>query len=171
MKRQRHALKSARPTASVGAVKMMSAPPKDKDGKPKRGKPCQRDFGMPPPKAQDSFTDPESRFMKRTGGGVDYSDNAQTAVMRPCASWAKLPGSQRCLSLSTCRSRPRKNVAFSYSHIDLFRGACCPIAHRIFSWGLNAVRNKQRVARPSYRVGAPQTGAGKMRSNWLSNLP
>ena len=54
--------------------------PKDKDGKPKGGKPYQRDFGVPPDKAQDSFTDPESRIMKRAGGGFDYSYNAQTAV-------------------------------------------------------------------------------------------
>ena len=54
--------------------------PKDKNGKPKGGKPYQRDFGVPPPKAQDSFTDPESRIMKRAGGGFDYSYNAQTAV-------------------------------------------------------------------------------------------
>jgi hypothetical protein len=54
--------------------------PKDKNGKPKGGKPYQRDFGVPPPKAQDSFTDPESRIMKRAGGGFDYSFNAQTAV-------------------------------------------------------------------------------------------
>jgi transposase len=54
--------------------------PKDKDGKPKGGKPYQRDFGVPAPKAQDSFTDPESRIMKRAGGGFDYSFNAQTAV-------------------------------------------------------------------------------------------
>jgi len=54
--------------------------PKDKDGKPKSGKPYQRDFGVPTPKAQDSFTDPDSRIMKRAGGGFDYSYNAQTAV-------------------------------------------------------------------------------------------
>ena len=54
--------------------------PKDKDGNPKGGKPYQRDFGVPAPKAQDSFTDPESRIMKRAGGGFDYSYNAQTAV-------------------------------------------------------------------------------------------
>lgn len=54
--------------------------PHDKDGKPKGGKPYQRDFGVPAPKAQDSFTDPQSRIMKRAGGGFDYSYNAQTAV-------------------------------------------------------------------------------------------
>jgi len=54
--------------------------PKDKDGNPKGGKRYQRDFGVPAPKAQDSFTDPEARIMKRAGGGFDYSYNAQTAV-------------------------------------------------------------------------------------------
>ncbi len=54
--------------------------PKDKDGKPKGGKPYQRDFGVPAPKSQDSFTDPQARIMKRAGGGFDYSYNAQTAV-------------------------------------------------------------------------------------------
>jgi transposase len=54
--------------------------PKDKDGKPKGGKPYQRDFGVPAAKAQDSFTDSESRIMKRAGGGFDYAYNAQTAV-------------------------------------------------------------------------------------------
>ena len=54
--------------------------PKDKDGDSKRGKPYQCDFGVPPSKAQDSFTDPESRIMKRAGGGFDFQFNAQTAV-------------------------------------------------------------------------------------------
>ena len=34
----------------------------------------------PRAKAQDNFTDPDSRIMKRTGGGFDASYNAQTAV-------------------------------------------------------------------------------------------
>ena len=55
--------------------------PKDKDGNPKKsGKSYEREFGVPPAKSQDSFTDPESRIMKRAGGGFDYSYNAQTAV-------------------------------------------------------------------------------------------
>ena len=37
-------------------------------------------FGEPKPKAQDNFTDPESRIMKRAGGGFDYCYNAQAAV-------------------------------------------------------------------------------------------
>ena len=66
--------------AQLGRTPDDERKPKDKDGKPKSGKPYQRDFGIPAPKAQDSFTDPEARIMKRAGGGFDYSYNAQTAV-------------------------------------------------------------------------------------------
>jgi hypothetical protein len=54
--------------------------PRDPDGNPKKGPPYQRDFGTPKPKAQENFTDPESRIMKRSGGGFDYSYNAHAAV-------------------------------------------------------------------------------------------
>jgi transposase len=53
--------------------------PRDEDGNPKGGR-YKREFGVPEPKAQDNFTDPESRIMKRSGGGFDASYNAQTAV-------------------------------------------------------------------------------------------
>lgn len=39
-----------------------------------------RDFGVPDPKAQDSFTDPDSRIMKNGSGGFDYSYNAHAAI-------------------------------------------------------------------------------------------
>ncbi len=72
--RQRHA------DAARGRSVDDERKPRGKDGKPKGGKPYQRDFGVPPDKAQDSFTDPQARIMKRAGGGFDYSYNAQTAV-------------------------------------------------------------------------------------------
>ena len=53
--------------------------PRDEDGRPTRGR-YKREFGVPEPKAQDNFTDPDSRIMKRAGGGFDASYNAQTAV-------------------------------------------------------------------------------------------
>lgn len=53
--------------------------PRGKDGKPEGGR-YKREFGVPEDKAQESFTDPDSRVMKRAGGGFDYSYNAQTAV-------------------------------------------------------------------------------------------
>lgn len=54
--------------------------PRDKDGKPKRGKCYKREFGVPEDKAQENFTDPHSRIMKRSGGGFDQCYNGHTAV-------------------------------------------------------------------------------------------
>jgi len=53
--------------------------PKGPDGKPRGGR-YKREFGVPEGKAQENFTDPDSRIMKRAGGGFDPSYNAQTAV-------------------------------------------------------------------------------------------
>jgi transposase len=50
------------------------------DDKPGGGRPFKRPMGVPDDKAQENFTDPDSRIMKRTGGGYDASYNAQTAV-------------------------------------------------------------------------------------------
>ena len=52
---------------------------RDPDDKPRGGR-YKRAFGVPEDKAQDNFTDPDSRIMKRSGGGFDASYNAQTAV-------------------------------------------------------------------------------------------
>ena len=54
--------------------------PRGPDGKPKGGSLYKREFGTPKPKAQENFTDPESRIMKRPGGGFDYCYNAHAAV-------------------------------------------------------------------------------------------
>lgn len=56
--------------------------PRDKNGKPKNknGNRYKRDFGTPEDSAQENFTDPDSRIMKRTGGGFDQCYNGQTAV-------------------------------------------------------------------------------------------
>ena len=53
--------------------------PRGPHGKPKGGR-YKRDFGVPEDKAQENFTDPDSRIMKRAGGGFDPAYNAQTAV-------------------------------------------------------------------------------------------
>ncbi len=53
--------------------------PRGPDGQPKGGR-YKREFGEPQPKAQENFTDPDSRIMKRAGGGFDPGYNAQTAV-------------------------------------------------------------------------------------------
>ena len=54
--------------------------PKDKDGNLNRGKPYQREFGIAQAQAQDNFTEPESRIMKRASGAFDRCYNAQTAA-------------------------------------------------------------------------------------------
>ncbi|MEK8033645.1 transposase, partial [Ideonella sp. DXS29W] len=53
--------------------------PRGPDGKPKDRR-YKREFGVPEDKAQENFTDPDSRIMKRAGGGFDPAYNAQTAV-------------------------------------------------------------------------------------------
>jgi transposase len=53
---------------------------RDPEDKPRGGGQYKRAFGVPEDKAQDNFTDPDSRIMKRAGGGLDASYNAQTAV-------------------------------------------------------------------------------------------
>lgn len=65
--------------------------PRDKDGKPKSGPRHKREFGVPQDKAQENFTDPDSRIMKRSGAA---STNATTAIRR----WMR-----------TCRSSSRPN--------------------------------------------------------------
>jgi IS5 family transposase len=50
------------------------------DGTPTKGPRYKHEFGTPKPDAQESFTDTDSRTMKRAGGGFDYSYNAFAAV-------------------------------------------------------------------------------------------
>ena len=52
---------------------------RDPDDPPRGGR-YKRPFGVPEDKAQENFTDADSRIMKRSGGGFDASYNAQTAV-------------------------------------------------------------------------------------------
>ena len=53
----------------------------DDGGRPngKKGQPFKKEFGQPRDKAQDNFTDPESRIMKM-GNGFEQSYNAQASV-------------------------------------------------------------------------------------------
>ena len=53
----------------------------DDDQQPKGGgRPYKRAFGVPEEKAQDNFTDPESRIMKTSSKGYEQCYNAQIAV-------------------------------------------------------------------------------------------
>jgi len=55
-------------------------PGDDRPGSGKKGKPFKRPVGSPEPKAQDNFTDPESRIMKTSTEGYQQCYNAQTVV-------------------------------------------------------------------------------------------
>jgi len=54
--------------------------PRHPDGTPTRGPKYKREFGVPGPADQESFTDPDSRIMKHAGGSFEQSYNAHTAV-------------------------------------------------------------------------------------------
>ena len=54
--------------------------PDDQDRPGKRGKPFKRPFGEPADKAQENFTDPDSRIMKRGSSGFEQCYNPQIAV-------------------------------------------------------------------------------------------
>ena len=54
--------------------------PDDQDRTGKPGKPFQRAFGEPKATAQENFTDPDSRIMKRGSSGFEQCYNAQIAV-------------------------------------------------------------------------------------------
>lgn len=54
--------------------------PRHPDGERRPGPAYKRDFGVPEPTAQESFTDPDSRIMKHSGGGFEQSFNAFAAV-------------------------------------------------------------------------------------------
>ena len=55
-------------------------PGDDKPGSGKKGKPFKRPRGEPKGKAQDNFTDPESRIMKTSADGFQQCYNAQAVV-------------------------------------------------------------------------------------------
>jgi hypothetical protein len=54
--------------------------PDDQDRPGKRGKSFKRPFGEPEDKAQENFTDPDSRIMKRGSSGFEQCYNPQIAV-------------------------------------------------------------------------------------------
>ena len=54
--------------------------PDDQDRPGKPGKPYKRAFGVPKDKAQENFTDPDSRIMKHGSSGFEQSYNPQIAV-------------------------------------------------------------------------------------------
>lgn len=78
-KQQRLAkIRAAKAALEAEAEEKDPPPPEDSD-KPRRGRPRKHPPGVPKPKAQRNFTDPESRIMK-TRDGFQQCYNAQAAV-------------------------------------------------------------------------------------------
>ena len=86
----RRAWKNAKPKpiGSGGAIPMMNSAVGDGAGRP-----FKRPFGVPEDKAQDNFTDPQSRIMK-------MGDSLRTVLQRP--------GSGRCGQSADCGERARQ---------------------------------------------------------------
>ena len=78
--RERLEARQAEQDAARGRKPDDERQPRHPDGSPKRGRRYKREFGQPDDKEQDNFTDPDSRIMKRAGGGFDQCYNAQAAV-------------------------------------------------------------------------------------------
>jgi transposase len=78
--RERLQARQAEEDAARGRQPEDERRPRHPDGTPKRGRRYKREFGQPDDKEQDNFTDPDSRIMKRAGGGFDQCYNAQAAV-------------------------------------------------------------------------------------------
>jgi Transposase DDE domain len=54
--------------------------PEDEDRSGKRGRPFKRPFGQPKDQAQENFTDPDRRILKRGSSGFEQCYNAQIAI-------------------------------------------------------------------------------------------
>jgi transposase len=78
--RARLETRQAEEDAARGRTPADERQPRHPDGTPKRGKRYKREFGQPEDKAQENFTDPDSRIMKRAGGAFEQCYNAQAAV-------------------------------------------------------------------------------------------
>jgi transposase len=85
----------------------------DDDQRPRgRGRPSKRPFGKPPEKAQDNFTDPDSRIMK-TSKGFEQCYNTQIVVDEQAQMIVAADVSQKASDINQLRSmldQTRKNT-------------------------------------------------------------
>ena len=78
--------RAARGAATLAAIQAAKARLDERgrepgqDRNPRGGRPYQRAYGEPEPKAQSNFTDPESQIMKTSSEGFQQCYNAQMAV-------------------------------------------------------------------------------------------
>ncbi len=165
-----------------------STPP-DGDGAPKKSR-FKYKFGEPKPKAQDNFTDPESRIMTRAGGGFDYAYNAQTAVddtahiivaaelTDSAADSGQLPTVLSAVTRNT-GGNPKQVVADAgYRSEAVFENLCEHPSELIVALGREGkselgidAKQRPRCAAMAEKFKSPATQDAYRRRKWLSEPP
>jgi len=159
------------------------------DDKPRGGR-YKREFGVPEDKAQENFTDPDSRIMKRAGGGFDASYNAQTAVddaahiivaaeLTNCASDAgELPTMLRAVRENLGRLPAQVLADTGYKSEAVFEawaGTGCDLVVALGREGKRALNfDPERSPRTAAMAVKLQTDAGRAayrRRKWIAEPP
>lgn len=162
---------------------------RDPDDKPRGGR-YKREFGVPEDKAQDNFTDPDSRIMKRAGGGFDASYNAQTAVdgqahiivaaeLTNCGSDAReLPGMLRAVrqNLGTLPEQVLADAGYkSEAVFEALAHSGCELVVAPGREGKQALRfDPQRSPHTAAMAAKLQTDEGRAayrRRKWIAEPP
>ena len=162
---------------------------RDPDDKPRGGR-YKREFGVPEDKAQDNFTDPDSRIMKRAGGGFDAGYNAQTAVddtahiivaaeLTNCASdAAQLPTMLQAVkdNLGVLPEQALADTGYkSEAVFESLAGSGCDLVVALGREGKQATRfDPQRSPHTAAMATKLQTDEGKAayrRRKWIAEPP
>jgi transposase len=157
---------------------------------PPRGGRYKREFGVPEDKAQDNFTDPDSRIMKRAGGGFDASYNAQTAVddaahiivaaeLTNCASDAgELPAMLQSVkdNLGALPEQALADTGYKAEAVfETLAGSGCELVVAVGREGKQALRfDPERSPHTAAMAAKLQTDEGKAayrRRKWIAEPP
>jgi len=162
---------------------------RDPDDKPRAGR-YKREFGVPEDHAQDNFTDPDSRIMKRAGGGFEASYNAQTAVdehrhiivaaeLTNCGSDAgELPVMLRAVSdnLGELPAQALADTGYKAEAVlEVLADCGCDLVVAVGREGKQALRfDPERLPRTATMAAKLQTDEGKAayrRRKWIAEPP
>jgi transposase len=162
---------------------------RDPDDKPRGGR-YKREFGVPEDRAQDNFTDPDSRIMKRAGGGFDASYNAQTAVddaahiivaaeLTNCGSDAgELPAMLQAVkdNLGALPEQALADTGYKAEAVfEALAGSGCDLVVAVGREGQQALRfDAQRSPHTAAMAAKLQTDQGKTayrRRKWIAEPP
>jgi transposase len=162
---------------------------RDPDDKPRGGR-YKREFGVPEDRAQDNFTDPDSRIMKRAGGGFDASYNAQTAVddkahiivaaeLTNCGSDAgELPVMLRAVQANLGQLPGQVLADTGYKSEAVFEALAASGCDLVVALGREGKRvlafDPERSPRTAQMAAKLQTAAGRAayrRRKWLAEPP